>query len=296
MLPHRPYPTVVILTPGVHNAAYCEHAFLAQQLGVELVTGPDLVVSDDCVFMRTVQGLERVDVIYRRVDDGFLDPETFRRESLIGVPGVMRAWRAGNVALVSAPGAGIADDKAIYAFVPDIIRYFLGEDPLLANVPTWRCGDDDDLAYVLDHLPALVIKPATESGGYGVVIGPTAGEAALRTWPNASSPVRAQLGRPARSCRCRPCPPSVMEISRPATSTSGPSPSWAPRVPTWRPEGLTRVARRKGSLIVNSSQGGGSKDTWVVDATIAPPATRATHDDDEHGAAPVSSSAVTEPQ
>ncbi|HUI03411.1 MAG TPA: circularly permuted type 2 ATP-grasp protein [Acidimicrobiales bacterium] len=273
LAPHRPDPTVVILTPGVHNAAYCEHAFLAQQLGVELVTGPDLMVCDEGVFMRTVGGLERVDVIYRRVDDGFLDPEVFRRESLIGVPGLMRAWRAGNVGLVSAPGAGVADDKAVYAFVPDIIRYFLGEDPVLANVPTWRCGDDEDRAYVLDHLEALVIKPATESGGYGVVIGPTAGDAALTHVAQRISQYAPNwVAQPVLSLSTMPtlCDGQVEARHvdlRPFTVLGADNAYVAPG-------GLTRVARHRGSLIVNSSQGGGSKDTWVVDATIPPPPNR----------------------
>ena len=266
-------PTVVILTPGVHNAAYCEHAFLAQQLGVELVTGPDLVVNDDTVYMRTVSGLERVDVIYRRVDDAFLDPDVFRRESLIGVPGLMQAWRAGNVALVSAPGAGIADDKAIYAFVPDIIRYFLGEEPMLANVPTWRCGDDDDLRYVLDHLEALVIKPATESGGYGVVIGPRAGEAALAHVAQRITQFAPNwVAQPVLSLSTMPtlCEGQVeaRHIDLRPFTILGPDGAYV------APGGLTRVARQRGSLIVNSSQGGGSKDTWVVDATLAPPPPR----------------------
>ncbi len=262
-------PTMVVLTPGIHNSAYFEHAFLAQQLGIELVEGRDLVVlDDDTVYMRTVGGLERVDVIYRRVDELFLDPEVFRRDSFVGVPGLMRAWRAGNVAIVSAPGAGIADDKAVYAFVPEIIRYFLGEDPILPNVPTWRCGDPEDCQFVLGNLDALVVKPANESGGYGVVIGPTAGAEALA--------LVAQ--------RIEQFPPNwvaqpVLSLSTMPTLCDG---EVVPRHVDLRPfallgptgayvtsGGLTRVARNAGSLIVNSSQGGGSKDTWIVDATLA---------------------------
>ena len=205
-------PTVAILTPGVHNAAYCEHAFLAQQLGAELVEGSDLVVVDDAVHMRTIDGLERVDIVYRRVDDAYLDPEVFRSESLIGVPGIMRAWRAGNVAIVSAPGAGVADDKAIYAYAPEIIRYFLDEEPILANVPTWRCSDPDDCRYVLGHLDALVVKPATESGGYrgghrsnGRRRGPCQGGPADRAAPvELGGPTRALAIDDAHTGRRRP--------------------------------------------------------------------------------------------
>ncbi|MFM8413557.1 MAG: circularly permuted type 2 ATP-grasp protein, partial [Planctomycetota bacterium] len=165
-------PTVVVLTPGIYNSAYFEHSFLARQMGVELVQGSDLVVQGDVVFMRTTRGLERVDVIYRRIDDDFLDPRCFREDSVVGVPGLMDAYRAGNVALVNAPGTGIADDKAVYAYVPQIIRYYLGEDAILPNVPTYVCGEPDQCGHVLDHLAELVIKPANESGGYGIVLGP----------------------------------------------------------------------------------------------------------------------------
>jgi uncharacterized circularly permuted ATP-grasp superfamily protein len=258
-------PTVVILTPGVHNAAFCEHAFLAQQLGAELVEGGDLVVKDDTVYMRTIDGLERVDVVYRRVDDAFLDPEVFRPESLLGVPGIMRAWRAGNVAIVSAPGAGIADDKAIYAYVPEIIRFFLGEEPLLANVPTWRCGDSDDCRYVLGHLDRLVVKPATESGGYGVVIGSTAGRDALL-----------KVAQRIERCPWNWVAQPILSLSTMPTLVDGrleprhvdlrPFTVLGPEDAFVAPGGLTRVARSSGSLVVNSSQGGSSKDTWVVNA------------------------------
>ncbi len=268
LAPGRDEPTAVILTPGVHNAAYFEHAFLAQELGIDLVEGGDLVVlDDDLVYKRTVGGLERVDVIYRRIDESFIDPEVFRRDSYIGVPGLMRAWRKGTVAVVSAPGAGIADDKAVYAFVPEIIRYFLSEEPILPNVPTWRCGDPDDRHFVLGHLDALVVKPANESGGYGVVIGPTAGTDALALVaqrieqfpPNwVAQPVLSLSTMPtlcagtvvARHVDLRPF---VLLSPAGAYVTSG---------------GLTRVARDAGSLIVNSSQGGGSKDTWIVHGTL----------------------------
>jgi uncharacterized circularly permuted ATP-grasp superfamily protein len=261
-------PGIVVLTPGIHNAAYFEHAFLAQQLGVELVEGRDLVVlDDDTVCMRTVGGLERVDVIYRRIDDVFLDPETLRRDSLIGVPGLLRAWRRGRVALASAPGTGVADDKAVYAFVPDIIRYFLGEEPILPNVPTWRCGDPADCRFVLANLDALVVKPANASGGYGVVIGPSAGADALAL-------VAQRIEQYPPNWVAQP----VLSLSTMPTLCEG---VVAPRHVDLRPftllgpdgayvtaGGLTRVARTPGSLIVNSSQGGGSKDTWIVDATL----------------------------
>jgi uncharacterized circularly permuted ATP-grasp superfamily protein len=267
--PGQREPTMVVLTPGVCNAAYFEHAFLAQQLGIELVEGNDLVVlDDDVVYMRTVGGLERVDVIYRRVDELFLDPEVFRRDSLVGVPGLIRAWRAGNVAIVSAPGAGVADDKAVYAFVPEIIRYFLGEDPILPNVPTWRCGDPVDCQFVLGHLDALVVKPANESGGYGVVIGPTAGADALALVAQRIEQYPPNwVAQPVLSLSTMPtlCDGDVVARHvdlRPFTLL-GPDEAYVTS------GGLTRVARVAGSLIVNSSQGGGSKDTWIVDAELA---------------------------
>jgi uncharacterized circularly permuted ATP-grasp superfamily protein len=265
LMPEVDDPKVAILTPGVHNPAFCEHAFLAQQLGAELVEGSDLVVVDDVVYMHTIDGPERVDVVYRRIDDGYLDPQVFRPDSLIGVPGIMRAWRAGNVAIVSAPGAGIADDKAVYAFVPEIIRYFLGEEPVLANVPTWRCGDLDDCRYVLGHLDALVVKPATESGGYGVVIGPAAG-------PDALARVAQRIERHPWNWVAQP----VISLSTMPTLVDGrleprhvdlrPFTILGPSDVFSAPGGLTRVARSAGSLVVNSSQGGSSKDTWVVSA------------------------------
>ena len=268
---------MVVLTPGIHNSAYFEHAFLAQQLGVELVEGGDLVVlDDDTVYMRTVGGLERVDVIYRRIDELFLDPEVFRRDSFVGVPGLMRAWRAGNGGPGrTRPGTGVADDKAVYAFVPEIIRFFLGEEPILPNVPTWRCGDPDDCRFVLGHLDALVVKPANESGGYGIVIGPTAGAEALALVaqrieqhpPNWVAQPMLSLSTMPTLCDGEVVPRHV--DLRPFTLL-GPDGAYVAS------GGLTRVARNAGSLIVNSSQGGGSKDTWIVDATLA--------DLDDHGA------------
>lgn len=259
------YPEVVVLTPGIYNSAYFEHAYLAQSMGAELVEGGDLVVGDDdCVYMRTIAGLERVDVIYRRVNDTFLDPEVFRADSLLGVPGLMRAWRAGNVAIANAPGAGVADDKLVYAFVPDIIRFYLDEDTILPNVPTRACIDSEDLRYVLEHLPELVVKPVNESGGYGMLIGPAASREELRKFADL-------VKRAPRNYVAQP----VLKLSTAPTFVRG---RLEPRHIDLRPfglqgersavtaGGLTRVALVKGSLVVNSSQGGGSKDTWVVES------------------------------
>jgi uncharacterized circularly permuted ATP-grasp superfamily protein len=258
---------IVVLTPGVFNSAYFEHAYLAQQMGAQLVEGVDLVVADDdCVYLRTVEGLVRVDVVYRRVDDLFLDPEVFRADSTLGVPGIMRAWRVGNVALVNAPGAGVADDKAVYAYVPDLIRYYLGEEPLIANVPTYLCNDASQRSYVLDHLDELVVKPANESGGYGVFIGP-------RSTRGEQEEMRAKVNADPRNWIAQP----VVHLSTVPTLNGN---EIVARHVDLRPfilsgerpyvtkGGLTRVALREGSLVVNSSQGGGSKDTWIVDPTV----------------------------
>ncbi len=255
-------PTVVVLTPGIYNSAYFEHCFLAQQMGVQLVQGSDLVVTDKYVYMRTTRGLKQVDVIYRRIDDDFLDPLTFRPDSTLGVPGLMDAYRAGNVALANAPGTGIADDKAVYAYVPQIIKYYLGEEIKLPNVPTFICAEEKQREHVLANLDKLVVKPTNESGGYGIVLG-----------PRASREER-------EACRERILANPRNYVAQPMLSLS--------RVPTLvgehlegrhvdlrpyilygediyiLPGGLTRVALVKGSLVVNSSQGGGSKDTWVV--------------------------------
>jgi len=261
-------PVSVVLTPGPMNSAYFEHAWLAQELGVALVEAGDVVVdADDVVYMRTIAGFERIDVVYRRVDDLYLDPEAFRHDSVVGVPGLIRAWRAGTVALVNAPGAGIADDKALYAFVPELIRFYLGEEPVLANVPTYWCGDPRQRTYVLEHLASLVVKPAGASGGYGVVIGPTAGSEALAL-------VRRRIEHYPQGWVAQP----VVALSTVPTVCDG---ALVPRHVDLRPftllgpegvsvtrGGLTRVARQAGSLIVNSSQGGGSKDTWVVDGPL----------------------------
>lgn len=256
-------PRIAVLTPGVFNSAYFEHAYLAQQIGAELVEGDDLVVQeDDCVYMRTINGLEKVDVIYRRIDDQFLDPEVFRKDSLLGAPGLLRAWKAGNVALANAPGSGVADDKVVYAYVPQMIRYYLNEEPLLPNVPTYLCSNSDQLDYVLAHLPELVVKPANESGGYGMLVGPHASEEEIRKFRKI---IRAQprnyIAQPTLALST--CPtlcdhrlePRHIDL-RPFILQGGKSFVTA--------GGLTRVALNKGSLVVNSSQGGGSKDTWII--------------------------------
>jgi uncharacterized circularly permuted ATP-grasp superfamily protein len=261
--PQLPEPTVVVLTPGIYNSAYFEHSFLAQQMGVELVEGRDLVVFDGYLQMKTTKGLRRVDVVYRRIDDDFIDPLAFRPDSLLGVPGLLEVYRQGRVALANAPGTGVADDKVVYAYVPEMIRYYLGEEPILSNVPTYLCWRDKDREYVLQHLDQLVVKAANEAGGYGMLVGikSTAAE-------------REEFAR-----RIQAHPRNY--IAQPTLSLS--------RVPTLigeeiegrhvdlrpyilhrgdeiyvHPGGLTRVALRKGSLVVNSSQGGGSKDTWVL--------------------------------
>ncbi len=258
-------PTIAVLTPGVFNSAYFEHSFLAQRMGAELVEGADLTVGDDdCVYMKTIQGLERVHVIYRRIDDLFIDPEVFRKDSALGVPGLMRAWKAGNVGIANAPGAGVADDKCVYAWVPDMIRYYLNEEPLIKNVPTFRCMYDAEREHVLANLHELVLKPANESGGYGIVIGDRATTTELDA-------VAAAIRADPRNWVAQP----ILELSTAPTLVDD---GIEPRHLDLRPfiltgagsyvtaGGLTRVALTKGSLIVNSSQGGGSKDTWIVDA------------------------------
>jgi uncharacterized circularly permuted ATP-grasp superfamily protein len=257
-------PTVVLLTPGVYNSAYYEHSFLADKLGVELVEGRDLFVKGDVVFMRTTEGPKRVDVIYRRIDDDFLDPLAFRPDSALGVPGIMSAYQAGNVTLANAVGTGIADDKAIYSYMPEIVKFYLGEEPILKNVPTWRCREDDHLGYTLDHLHELVIKEVHGSGGYGMLVGPKADKAAIATF-------RIKLKANPKNFIAQPtlalstCPTCVDEGVAPRHV------DLRPFVLTGRdririvPGGLTRVALKAGSLVVNSSQGGGTKDTWVLD-------------------------------
>ncbi|GGD21143.1 hypothetical protein GCM10011587_27180 [Pyruvatibacter mobilis] len=255
-------PVVVVLSPGSFNSAYYEHSFLADQMGVEIVEGKDLYVDGEFVFMRTTRGPRRVDVIYRRLDDDFLDPLCFRPDSLLGVPGLMNVYRSGGVAICSAPGAGIADDKAIYIYVPEMIRFYLGEEPILKNVPTWKCGDADECAYVMEHLHELVVKEVHGSGGYGMLIGPKASSAEIEAY---RARIRAKpdnfIAQPTLALST--CPTFVDE-------------GIAPRHVDFRPfclvgnaihlpaGGLTRVALREGSLVVNSSQGGGVKDTWVL--------------------------------
>jgi uncharacterized circularly permuted ATP-grasp superfamily protein len=257
-----PAPTVVLLTPGMYNSAYFEHAFLAQQMGIELVEGRDLVVDDGFVWMRTTKGLQRVDVIYRRIDDDFLDPRTFRADSLLGVPGLMEVYQAGRVALANAPGTGVADDKVIYAYVPQMIHYYLGEDSILPNVPTYVCWDDTQRQHVLANLDTLVVKAANESGGYGMLIGPHASAAERATFAERiQAEPRNYIAQPTLALSRAPV---IVE-----DHFEGRHVDLRPYILYGKeiyvlPGGLTRVALRPGSLVVNSSQGGGSKDTWVL--------------------------------
>ncbi len=258
-------PTCVLLTPGLFNSAYYEHTFLADKLGVELVEGRDLFVKADVVYMRTTEGPKRVDVIYRRLDDDFLDPLVFRPDSALGVPGLMSAYHAGNVTLANAVGTGVADDKAVYSYMPEIVKFYLGEEPILKNVPTWRCREPEELKYVLDKLPELVVKEVHGSGGYGMLIGPKATAAEIEQF-------RDKLAKDPSNFIAQPtlalstCPTLVEEGVAPRHV------DLRPFVLTGRdkvrivPGGLTRVALKEGSLVVNSSQGGGTKDTWVLDS------------------------------
>jgi uncharacterized circularly permuted ATP-grasp superfamily protein len=258
----RPEPNIVLLTPGVYNSAYFEHAFLARQMGIELVEGRDLAVHGNVVYMRTTAGLRRVDVIYRRVDDDFIDPLAFRPDSSLGVAGMFNAYRSGNVTLANALGTGVADDKALYAYVPKIIRYFLGEDPVLDNVETFVCGDPTERNHVLDRLDDLVVKAVGESGGYGMLIGPysTAAEREEFRRRIAADP-RNYIAQPTLQLSRAPC--FIDGSVEPRHVDLRPYILYGDKV-TIVPGGLTRVALRKGSLVVNSSQGGGSKDTWVL--------------------------------
>lgn len=257
-------PEIALLTPGIFNSAYFEHSYLAQQMGIELVEGGDLFVDErDFVYMMTIRGPERVDVIYRRIDDDFLDPEVFREDSMLGVPGLMRAWKAGKVAIANAPGTGVADDKVVYAYVPEMIKYYLNEEPVIPNVPTYLCRNPEEMEYVLEHLPELVVKPANESGGYGMLVGPHAQQEdidkfreliqenprnyiAQPTLSLSVTPTLTDTGFKGRHVDLRPF---ILQGSDSFVTTGG----------------LTRVALVEGSLVVNSSQGGGSKDTWIVD-------------------------------
>ncbi len=255
-------PTIVVLTPGAMNSAYYEHSFLADQMGVELVEGADMFVDGGLVYMRTTRGPQRVDVIYRRIDDDFIDPLCFRPESMLGVPGLMNVYRSGGVTIASAPGAGVADDKAIYTYVPDMIRFYLGEEPILNNVETWQCGKPDDLAYVLDNLKHLVVKEVHGSGGYGMLVGPASTKKEIKAY--------------AKRIKAEPAnfiaQPTLALSTTPTFVDSGVAPRHVDLRPYCLvgervhlcPGGLTRVAMREGSLVVNSSQGGGVKDTWVL--------------------------------
>jgi uncharacterized circularly permuted ATP-grasp superfamily protein len=256
-------PTVVVLTPGQYNSAYFEHAFLAQQMGVELVEGPDLFVRDCKVYMRTTRGPKRVDVVYRRIDDDFLDPKAFRKDSVLGVPGLFEAYRQGCVTLANAVGTGIADDKSMYIHVPEMIRFYCGEEPIINNVPTWELRKTDDLKYVMDHLPELVVKEVQGSGGYGMLVGPTASKEEIRGFREKI------VADPARYI----AQPTLALSTCPTFVDSGVAPRHIDLRPfvlsgkeiTMVPGGLTRVALKEGSLVVNSSQGGGTKDTWVLE-------------------------------
>ncbi|MBS0514746.1 MAG: circularly permuted type 2 ATP-grasp protein [Proteobacteria bacterium] len=256
-------PVVAVLTPGFHNSAYFEHAFLAQQMGVELVEGQDLFVRDDTVYMRTTQGAQRVHVIYRRINDDFLDPTVFNPDSMLGVPGIFAAYKAGRVTLANAIGAGIADDKSVYPYVPEMIRFYLGEEPILYNVQTYKLRDADDLAYALDHLSELVVKEVHGAGGYGMLVGPASTKEQIAEFRQRI------LAEPAKYI----AQPTLALSSCPTYVTSGLAPrhvDFRPYVLSGReihivPGGLTRVALAEGSLVVNSSQGGGTKDTWVLE-------------------------------
>jgi uncharacterized circularly permuted ATP-grasp superfamily protein len=256
--------TVAVLTPGIHNSAYFEHAFIADQMGVELVEGHDLRVVDGRIAMRTTQGYKPIDVLYRRVDDDFLDPLNFNPESQLGVPGIMDVYRAGGITIANAPGTGISDDKAIYSYMPDIVEFYTGERAILQNVPTWRCSEADSLAYVLDNLAELVVKEVHGSGGYGMLVGPAASKAELAAF-------RKKLNARPSNYIAQPtlalstCPILTSKGLAPRHVDLRPFALMSPDTITLTPGGLTRVALKAGSLVVNSSQGGGTKDTWVLE-------------------------------
>jgi uncharacterized circularly permuted ATP-grasp superfamily protein len=269
LAPWSDAPRVVLLTPGVFNSAYFEHSYLAQQMGIALVEGRDLICEDGRVWMRSTAGREPVDVIYRRIDDDFLDPKVFRRDSMLGVPGLIDAMRTGRVAIANAPGSGVADDKLIYAYVPAMIRYYLNEEPIIDNVPTYLCSRDDDCRYVLEHLNELVVKSVAEAGGYGMLIGPHASTEEIESFA-------VKIKAHPRNFIAQP----TLQLSTvPSLSEGELYPCHVDLRPyvlrgksDWvSPGGLTRVALKRGSLVVNSSQGGGCKDTWVVsDSTVKP--------------------------
>ena len=253
----------MLLTPGIYNSAYFEHSFLARQMGIQIVEGQDLVVQDKTVYMRTTKGLERVDTIYRRLDDDFLDPKVFRKDSVLGVPGLIEAYRAGNVSLANAIGTGVADDKVTYKYVPDMIKFYLSEEPILQNVPTYLASNVKECKYILENIEKLVVKSANESGGYGMLVGPGLQQETVRRLP------RVGQGRPTQFY-CAADAESLAPSQLLSTAAfDGRHVDLRPYILcgekiTIVPGGLTRVALRKGSLVVNSSQGGGSKDTWVL--------------------------------
>jgi uncharacterized circularly permuted ATP-grasp superfamily protein len=258
-------PTVALLTPGPFNSAYYEHSFLADKLGIELVEGRDLLVVDDVVVMRTTEGLKRVDVLYRRLDDEFLDPLTFRPDSILGVPGLMNAYRAGNITLANAVGTGVADDKAVYTYMPEIVRFYLGEEAILKNVPTWRCREKDACTYVLEHLEELVVKEVSGSGGYGMLIGPRSDRVIREEFAHRiKAHPENYIAQPTLALST--CPTFVEEGIAPRHVDLRPFVLTGADKIRIVPGGLTRVALKQGSLVVNSSQGGGTKDTWVLDA------------------------------
>ncbi len=260
---HTSNPTVVLLTPGIYNSAYFEHTTLARLMGIELVEGRDLVVDNHFVYMKTTKGLKKVDVIYRRVDDEFLDPLVFRRDSSLGVPGIYYAYRKGNVAIVNAMGNGVADDKAIYSYVPDMIRYYLNEEPILKNVPTYQLSNTDHRKMVFENMHNMVIKKTNESGGYGMLIGNSASEEEMESFKNAiTNDPRSYIAQPIISLSSTPC--YINGVLQPRRVDLRPFALCGPDGVDIVPGGLTRVALREGSLVVNSSQGGGSKDTWIL--------------------------------
>jgi uncharacterized circularly permuted ATP-grasp superfamily protein len=256
-------PTVVLLTPGIYNSAYFEHTTLARLMGIELVEGSDLVVDNHCVYMKTTKGLKQVDVIYRRVDDDFIDPLVFRPDSMLGVPGIYGAYRTGHVAIVNAMGNGVADDKAVYAYVPDMIRYYLNEEPILKNVPTYQLADADKRKFVFERMDQMVIKRTNESGGYGMLIGSAATEEQMADFRKAiGEDPRSFIAQPIISLSSAPC--YINGVLQPRRVDLRPYALYGPDGIDIVPGGLTRVALKEGSLVVNSSQGGGSKDTWVL--------------------------------
>ena len=256
-------PTIAVLTPGIYNSAYYEHAFLADQMGVQLVEGPDLRVVDGHVAMRTTEGYKQIDVLYRRVDDAFLDPLTFRPDSALGVPGIMDVYRAGNITIANAPGTGISDDKAIYSYMPEIVEFYTGRKPILGNIPTWRCSEPDSLKYVQEHISELVIKEVHGSGGYGMLVGPAATKKECEEFSKklAAKPAN-YIAQPTLALST--CPIMTEKGLAPRHVDLRPYVLVSDRIQLV-PGGLTRVALKEGSLVVNSSQGGGTKDTWVLD-------------------------------